>query len=81
MYKVLKYSLLFIVFTTLFSVSNAQNPERKLKKARKSLKEAKQDLLIADELLLIAQVDSIVELDKALKSKGDKKQKETQRNK
>jgi len=72
MQKAIILLILIMVITTSVSFSSTQKPERKLVKARKSLKEAKLDLLIADELLMVAQVDSIVELEKAQKVKADK---------
>jgi ATP:corrinoid adenosyltransferase len=72
MNKAIVHVMLLLIITISVSISSAQKPERKLIKARKSLKEAKLDLLIADELLMVAQVDSIVELEKAQKTKVDK---------
>lgn len=57
-----------IVLMVLLSMSNtvlfAQKPFKKVVKARRNYAEAKKDLLIADEKLMVAQVDSLVQYEK-----------------
>jgi len=54
-----------IAFMTMcFTDLLAQKPYRKVVKARRNYVEAKKDLLIADEILMVAQVDSLVQNEK-----------------
>jgi len=60
MIKILVMAFLSVMMLICF----AQKPDKKVVKARRTVSEAKHDLVVADEILMIAQVDSIVQSEK-----------------
>ena len=73
MNKICVRIVLLVAFVAFVTTSYGQKPSKKTEKARKNLKQAELDLRIADENLMIAQVDSIVQLEKAQKKIAAKK--------
>jgi ABC-type transport system involved in cytochrome bd biosynthesis fused ATPase/permease subunit len=68
----IKYLSIIVFLIGFTTISYGQKNDRKISKAKKSLKEARNDEINADEALMVAQVDSVVQSEKLKKEMADK---------
>ena len=68
----IKYLLIIAILIGLTTTSFGQKIDKKIVKAKKNLNEARNDEINADEALMVAQVDSVVQYEKFKKELADK---------